>query len=211
MGTDGRAGQGTPPDDAVEPDALQRQFIGWQCRIRQYAVRKQAGQPSAGMRPQVVVDGKPVAAITVLIIYRQPEAVTAQFRFIVQRSRDPRMRYEAALKLLAAHYYQLPDTFAGSLTAVFSLESRLAAELIAGGRCGLQFVQANQGYTLECTVASLPWSSPACQTTYWHNYLFHPQLPGRVRVLGFYPDWASSSAFNIRSDPAPGARSRAAG
>ena len=33
--------------------ALHQQFLGWQCRVRQLAVREAGGRPSAGMRPRV--------------------------------------------------------------------------------------------------------------------------------------------------------------
>ena len=42
----------------LEPaaQALRDEFIGWQCRIRQIAVREGGGRPSSGMRPRVVAD-----------------------------------------------------------------------------------------------------------------------------------------------------------
>ena len=34
--------------------ALRREFIGWQCRLRQMAARESGGRPSSGMRPRVI-------------------------------------------------------------------------------------------------------------------------------------------------------------
>ena len=33
--------------------ALRREFLGWQCRLRQMAARESGGRPSSGMRPRV--------------------------------------------------------------------------------------------------------------------------------------------------------------
>jgi hypothetical protein len=38
---------------ATAEAALRDHFLGWQCRIRQYAVRHGGGRPSSGMRPSV--------------------------------------------------------------------------------------------------------------------------------------------------------------
>src|SRR5690242_15213949 len=62
--------------------ALKQQFLGWQCRIRQLAVREGGGRPSAAMRPRVLTgDGEEVApGIIVLIAESEPEESTSLFR-----------------------------------------------------------------------------------------------------------------------------------
>ena len=55
---------------ATVQQALRRGFLGWQCRIRQHAMRDGDGRPSDGMRPAVVLAGeeRPSARIIVLIV-----------------------------------------------------------------------------------------------------------------------------------------------
>ncbi|MFO1436145.1 MAG: hypothetical protein U1F34_07305 [Gammaproteobacteria bacterium] len=65
-------------DDAQA--ALCMDFLAWQCRLRQMAMRHDGGRPSEGMRPSILLsDGTDVPAITVLINKSEPEQTTAQF------------------------------------------------------------------------------------------------------------------------------------
>ncbi len=50
-------------------------FLGWQCRIREHAMRHHGGRPSPGMRPRVArPDGTEIAAaVTVLLIQAEPD------------------------------------------------------------------------------------------------------------------------------------------
>ncbi len=84
--------------------ALRDHFLGWQCRLRQLAVREAGGRPTSGMRPELrlVEDGPLLGAITTLILRRAPAEATAQFRHMVRKTQDPAERYSAALKMLAA-------------------------------------------------------------------------------------------------------------
>ena len=64
------------------------QFLGWQCLIRQSAMREDGGRPSPGMRPRVLdTAGRELApALTVLLIPKEPEESTAFFRFQVMKT-----------------------------------------------------------------------------------------------------------------------------
>lgn len=176
--------------------ALRDHFLGWQCRIRQLAVRQAGGRPTSGMRPQVTManEGRPLGAITVLIVKRSPEVATAEFRHMARRTHDPAERYDSALKALAATYYQQPREFSDHLTALFGPQAALADRLLRAKHCTLLFEQYSQRYRIPCEVKSLPEAHPAFQATYWHNSLFNPALPPGVRVLAFRPDWAHAEA-----------------
>ena len=176
--------------------ALRDSFLGWQCRIRQLAMRHAEGRPTGGMRPEVTVEGdtEALGAITVLILKAEPEDITAQFRHTVQKTHDPAERMENALRTLQAAYYQQPESFSETLTALFGPGSNAARRLSETGRCRLDFEQYSQRYSLPCKVRALAESEPAWQGTYWHNALFNPNLPGGVEVLAFAPDWAHASA-----------------
>ncbi len=171
-------------------------FIGWQCRIRQHALRTQGGRPSPGMRPRVLgVDGNEIAdAVTVLLIEDDPSVSIAEFRHMVRKTHDPAARLEAGVKLLSAAHYQTARKFSDHMTALFSLDSKIAATLLGIGACRLEFDQFSQRYALPCTVCALAEDDPAFQVSYWHNALFNPSLPGAVQILEFAPDWSQASA-----------------
>ncbi len=175
-------------------DALRDRFLGWQCRLRQLAVRRFGGRPSPGMRPRVLDAGgaELAASIIVLLLPREPAEATAQFRHMVRRSHDPRERHGAALKYLQATHYQYPHEFSDRPTALFAADSRLAATLAAAGRCVLDFREASQSYRVPCAVAPLAPEAEAWQATYWHNAMFNHNLPRDVTVLGFTPDWSAA-------------------
>ena len=176
--------------------ALRDHFLGWQCRIRQHAVRTESGRPSAGMRPRVL-DGTGALlaeAITVLIVPRDPTATIYRFRHLARRTHDPAERFQRAIETLADAYFQRPRDFSDQMTAVFAPESDLASRLLRSETCVLAFAQFSQDYRLPCEVSELPAEDPAWQHTYWHNLLFNPALPPGPRILAFSPNWAKAEA-----------------
>src|SRR5262249_9361013 len=142
------------PDNVVrlEPaaEALRDEFVGWQCRLRQLAVREDGGRPSAGMRPRVLSPfGDELApGIVVLIVPAQPDETIKLFRHQVLKTQDPAERWEKALEILASRHFQRPREFSDRLTALFAGGSALAGRLLAFGACRLEFAQYAQGYRL---------------------------------------------------------------
>jgi hypothetical protein len=181
---------------ASPAEELRDHFLGWQCRIRQIAMRRDGGRPSPGMCPRVLATaGREVApALTVLLIPKQPVESTAFFRFQVQKSVDPREIYERSLAFLQADYFQQPKDFSDRLTAALAPDSRVAARLLEDATCVLEFDQFRQFYRLPCAVFALPFGDPARDATLWHNRTFNPALPDGVHVLAFRPDWAKAEA-----------------
>ncbi|MEX1061094.1 MAG: hypothetical protein WED13_08740 [Methyloceanibacter sp.] len=176
--------------------SLRDQFLAWQCRIRQIAMRQDGGRPSPGMRPRLLDQAgrDMVPALTLLMIPRDPSESTAFFRFQVMRSADPRELYERALGFLQADYFQQPASFSDQLLAILPEGSKVAAALTAEGRCILEFEQFSQAYRLPCAVAALQPGDAARDAAIWHNRLFNPALPETVHVIAFKPDWASAKA-----------------
>lgn len=172
--------------------ALRKQFLKWQCRVRQSAVRKQSGRPSAPMCPQVLVEGRALAQITVLINKLEKYSMTPEFRHMVLRTYDPKSRLDSVLQLLAAEYFQNPEEFSDQMTALFGPGAPLVDHLDRLGYCLLEFSQSRQYYALPCAVRNLSESDPAYQATYWHNRLFNPAMPPGVQVLAFRPDWSTA-------------------
>jgi len=175
---------------------LRDHFLGWQCRIRQIAMREHGGRPSPGMRPRVLAaSGEEIApALTLLIIPKEPAESTAFFRFQVQKTSDPRDVYERGLAFLQAEFFQQPSSFSDRLIAVLPADSPVASALLGAGACILEFAQFRQSYRLICTVARLPDGDPARQAAIWHNRLFNPALPDAVLTLAFQPDWPAAEA-----------------
>jgi len=183
----------------VKPPAgqsLRDEFLAWQCRIRQIAMRQDGGRPSPGMRPRLLDQaGRDlVPALTVLMIPRDPSESTAFFRFQVMKHADPRELYERALGFLQADYFQQPASFSDQLLAILPEGSKVAAALTAEGRCILAFEQFSQAYRLPCAVSALQPGDAARDAAIWHNRLFNPALPETVHVVAFKPDWASARA-----------------
>jgi hypothetical protein len=176
---------------------LRDQFLAWQCRIRQIAMREHGGRPSPGMRPRVLSGrGREITpALTVLILPAEPEEAISFFRFQVMRSADPRDLYERGLAYLQADYFQDPAAFSDRLSAIFPGGSPLAASLIEKGKCVLLFEQFGQGYHLPCAVYDLEPGDQAREAAVWHNRLFNPALPEMVHVVAFQPDWASARSL----------------
>lgn len=148
------------------------------------------------MRPRVSLPGtaRSPARITVLIVKRDSAEATAQFRHLVLKTHDPADRYDAALRLLSAAYFQRPQEFADEMTALFNAGSDLAKGLLQAGKCRLDFAQFSQSYSLPCRVRTVAEHDPAFQATYWHNRLFNATMPSRVWVLAFAPDWERAAA-----------------
>ena len=190
-----------PPDNVVlnrqAAAALCREFLGWQCRIRQLAARQEGGRPTRGMRPTVMrASGEALSdGIVTLIIETEPAESTQLFRYQYLRTHDPNERYDNMLETLQGSYFQEPARFSDLLTALFGPESTLVAQLLSEGRCVLDFEQYTQGYRIPCAIARLAEAHPFHQATLWHNRMFNHQLPAAVQILAFRPDWPHASAY----------------
>ena len=180
---------------------LKLHFLGWQCRIRQIAMREYGGQPLAGMQPEVTAKNGDLLSpgMVVLLAPADPGPATAFFRFQAQRTHEPREAMEAGVKFLGAEYYQQPELFTGELTAVFAPESPVAARMIKAKSVLLSFEQFAQSYRMICKVTRLRAAGAAREHSLWHNRLFNPKLPNAAEVLSFTPDWNS-----VEAEPWPG-------
>jgi hypothetical protein len=181
----------------LEPAAvrLRDEFIAWQCRIRQISVRELGARPTQGMRPRIVGpdDAELSAGVVVLLNKAEPGDTIKLFRHQVLKTFDPAERYAKALEIMAAAYFQHPAEFSDSMTALFGPGAPLVGQLLALGRCTLEFSQFSQSYRIPCAVARLAESDAAFQATYWHNRLYNDAMPAGVDVLSFSPDWARAS------------------
>jgi hypothetical protein len=182
--------------DQAAADVIKNHFLGWQCRLRQHSIRHMNGQPTAAARPDVVVGDTETAyaGVTIVIVRKQSADITKEFRHMIKRTGDPKLRYEAALKFMAESYYQHPTEFSENMTALFGPGSSAAENLLSVGRATLLFDEKNQKYTLPCAVNLLDDVSDDWQATFWHNHLFTHMIPGDSQVLQFAPDWGAATA-----------------
>ncbi len=176
---------------------LREYFLGWQCRLRQHAVRKADGRPSSGMQATLAPANieKKYGPVNVGLVKKDSAEITAEFQHLVKKTHDPNLRQQGAIKLLSSVYYQYPNEFDDCLTATFAMDSDLAKLLVKGRECELHFEQHQQQFNLVSTVKSLGENNAAYQTTYWHNRLFNPVMPAKINVLRFKIDWQSSTAI----------------
>ena len=173
---------------------IQNYFIGWQCRVRELALRNEEGQPNGGMRPQIALKNGEVVfpAATLLIIPDQPDQSIRQFRFMALKTQDPKERYTKALQLLAARFYQKAEDFSGAMSGIFSRFSKEVVALEKDQSCIMDFDYQQQAFKIPCHVSTSPKNEPVHEFTYWHNYLFNPNLSPEVTVLHFKPDWSET-------------------
>ena len=188
-------------------EELRDRFIGWQCRIRQIAMRSQDGRPSSGMTPLVFAAGEsaPVARVVTVLCKRPEHSVAMELRHLARRTHDPAERRESALRFLAERYFQAASEFSDVLTATFAPDSGIAATLLERRECRLSFEQFSQEFDVHCTVRRLSPNNPLREATFWHNLLFNPRLSAECIILGFEPEWPRSEA-----DPAHGAHATTA-
>jgi len=166
-----------------------QRFISWQCRLRKMSMRELDGQPTPGMSAGVysISGADEQSRMNFLIVRKDARARTDEFRHIVRKSPDSSQWVKNGLRILSELHYHEDREFENQLTALFSLESNLAYALLKAGQCRLKFVQDSVEYAFDFDVVSLGQDDDAFQATYWHNRMFNPTLPGKVRVLGFMP------------------------
>lgn len=166
-----------------------RSFVSWQCRLRKQSMRELGGRPTDGMSAGVyaVAGGDEQSRMNFLINRKDPQLRSSEFSHIVRKTQDPSERIKSGLRILAELYYHEVDEFENRLTALFSLESDLAYALLKAGQCRLKFAERSIDHEFDFDVVSLNQDDPLFEATYWHNRLFNPGLPGKVRVLAFTP------------------------
>ena len=182
--------------ESAAQEKIRRHFLGWQCRIRQIAMREGEGRPSAGMCPQILTgSGDEIApAATLILLPIEHEESTAFFRFQIRQTHDPRQAMEKGLAFLQESYYQKPERFSERMLGVFSPDSLTAKRLLQEKECLLAFSQFSQSYRLTCAVTELSRNDPDRNAVLWHNRLFNPALTDEMLVLGFTPDWSKALA-----------------
>lgn len=177
--------------DKPDQHPLKIAFMRWQCRLRQMSVRDDAGKPSIGAIAELIPhgEGTDTAKIITVINKSSEYSKLPELQHIAKHTNDPMQRTEKALRLFSEYYYQRPHEFSDTIAAVFATASTKLQSL---QKCRLRFAAYGQEYLLPCGVAILTPETYDYQATWWHNYLFNPQLSNRVQILGFTPDWQTT-------------------
>lgn len=180
---------------------LRMGFLRWQCRVRQMAMRDKDGRPDDAIMPDVILPGEsePLGAIITVLNKTPAYSVTPELQHMAAKTNDPAQRRDQAIRFLSASYYQKAAEFSDILTATFPPGSPGAAQIHEAGRCTLVFDAYAQRFDLDCKVWRLAPHNMLHQATMAHNLLFNPGIPPGTEVLGFEPDWETSS-----SDPKVG-------
>ncbi len=181
---------------------LREDFLRWQCRLRQMAMREDGGRPSPGMRATIYAESGAILASGIAMLIHKSEKpgagrkstsplaeTTALFRHQALKTQDPVERWEKAVEHMAAGYFQQAVNFGDTLTALFAAPHAL-------GACDLVFAEYGQGYRLHCRAELLVPGSALYDATYWHNFLFNPRLPEDPTILAYRPDWRKSGRLS---------------
>ena len=145
---------------------LRRHFLNWQCRIRQHAVRMQAGRPSEGMHASVIIGNYELAKLIVLINKIKLNELVTEFQFMYKKTHDPAIRRDSLLKILVAGYFQHAEEFSDRLTASLPPHSEIANEILAAEKVLLKFNQHYQQFSIPCVVTELSAQEDEYQATY---------------------------------------------
>lgn len=171
-------------------------FLGWQCRIRQLSARRNEGKPSAAMLPDLTLreESESLGAIITVMSKLPHFSRTLELKHIYQKTNDPKQRRDDALKIIQEMYYQIPEEFSDVLTATFAPESEGAEAMLHAGFGRLDFEEFRQTYSIPVRIARLTPNDPLYQATYWHNAMFNPSIDPNLTIIGFQPDWSTTTS-----------------
>ncbi len=175
---------------------LRLSFLKWQCRVRQMAMRDADGRPDDAITPAVIPAGEnePLGHVITVLNKSPGHSLTPELEHMTASTNDPAQRRDKAIRFLSATYYQKANEFSDILTATFPPGSPGADQLRRAERVTLIFDAYAQRFELDCKVWKLAAHNPLNRATMAHNRLFNPDLPGDSIVLGFEPDWSSSTS-----------------
>lgn len=178
---------------------LRMNFLKWQCRVRQLNMRDGGGRPDAAIMPSVYLDDADASVGSIITVLNKSPgySVTPELQHMARKTHDPAQRRADALKFLSANYYQKAAEFSDVLTATFAPGSEGALMIRRASSCRLVFEAYSQRFDLNCKVWKLAQHNALYQATMAHNLLFNPGMPPDTIVLGFEPDWGTSTGQNL--------------
>lgn len=181
--------------ETLGENPLRKAFLGWQCRVRQMMMRDEGGKPTDAITPALTLPGAdaPLGHIITVMSKLPAYSLTPEMTHMAKKTPDTAKWREEALKFFSATYYQKAHEFSDILTSTFPPRSTGAATIRAADRVKLTFEAYGQRFDLDCKVWKLSRRNPLYQATVAHNRLFNPALHPETEVLGFEPDWQTST------------------
>jgi len=179
-----------------QSNPLKANFMRWQCRVRQMAMRDNAGRPDEAFMPSLTLSGEtePMGNIIALMSKNEANSKVPEMRHMFKQTFDPVKQRDKALQFFSEVYYQKADQFSEVLTSTFTAESAGAQAILDNGQCTLVFEAYGQRYDIACKVSRLTEDDYLYQATWCHNQLFNPELRPDTIILGFEPDFGASSS-----------------
>tara|TARA_Y100000590_G_scaffold383443_1_gene454077 strand:- start:162 stop:749 length:588 start_codon:yes stop_codon:yes gene_type:complete len=170
-----------------------RNFVIWQCGLRQRNFRKFSGKPSEGT--VAAVYGKnsndEITNLRSVLIEKEPLNSAKMFEFMIKKTHDPEERFLKAVKYFASEYFEDSKIFDGSFSATFPNNSKIVKDLIKKKRLNVQFFESTTGFSFNVNVKKLKKSDPIWKFTFYHNYFFNSSLEENIEILFFKPDKVS--------------------
>ena len=175
---------------------LKMRFLKWQCLMRQALMREDMGQPNDAITPELVqTDNEQSQGRFISLISKdESHSLLPELRHIANKTHDPALRRQAAIQFFSAEYYQKAAEFSDRLTAVFAPQARERAHFIDEmGDWMLKFNGFGHQFNLFCRAHLLSRQDYLFQASWWHNFMFNPNLQAESVILAFIPDWSKSS------------------
>ena len=166
-----------------------RDFIVWQCSLRQRNFRMFKGKPSDGVVCQIY-DKKTNTEIKnffCVLLEKQVKEAAKMFEYMNRRTYDPEERYSKAVKLFSSEYFNTPENFDGRFTATFMKNDKFVINLKPSKKYNVQFFERDTGFDFPVKIKKLKKSDSEWQCTFWHNLMFNPSLNDNIEVLLFTP------------------------
>ena len=174
---------------------LREEFFGWQCRVRQIAMRERDGRPDDAIMPVVTLpdSAEPLGSIITVLNKATDFSVIPEMQHLARKTSDEAERRTKSIEFLSSTYFQKPQSFSDIITATFVPGSQGAKKMCAASSCILTFTAYGQRFEFHSKATQLPFDDPLYQATWWHNFLFNASLHPKAIIVGFQPDWAASS------------------
>ena len=99
-----------------------RDFIVWQCSLRQRNFRMFQGKPSEGIICKIYdkKNNKDIKNFVSVLLENKVKEASKMFEYMNKRTHDPEERYSKAVKLFSSEYFNTPENFDGRFTATFA-------------------------------------------------------------------------------------------
>ena len=129
-----------------------KDFVVWQCSIRQRNFRLHKGKPSEGLICNLYEkkNNIEIKKFISVLLEKKVEDSSRMFEFMYKRTHDPEDRYLKAVKLFSDEYFNQPDKFDGRFTATFSKDDPSLKILNSKKSFQAQFFERETGFDFFC-------------------------------------------------------------